>query len=142
MKRIWQAGAALAAAAALAPAAAFADTPPQYPVDEITPGYFDPVPEVPTQSGVLGAQFTLRAVEARGSVAGAGVTMRVTGTGRDATLAYVDRAAGVALSSPLVVSLRLGKGAATITGVAQQAGKLVSFTIRTIAGGKGRAGTF
>jgi hypothetical protein len=132
---------ALAAAAALLPAAAGAESGPAVPasddVDIITPDYFTPMPQVPV-GAVLGAQKTIRAVDARGKLAvGGSVTVRVEGTGSDAgRLTYVDRAARVDLASTFIVSLRFTGRAATITGVAKNNGVPVSFMVKAQKGGR------
>jgi hypothetical protein len=138
MRRLLKTLPVLAAAAALA-STATAETAPGVPasddVDIITPDYFTPMAQVPV-GGVLGAQHTIRAVDARGRLAsGASVVARVEGTGASAgRLVYVDRRAGIELASTFIVSLRFGRNAATITGVAKSDGVPVSFTVRARAG--------
>jgi hypothetical protein len=137
----------LLALAAVLAAPAAAETGPCTPasddVDIITPDYFTPMAQVP-DGGVLGAQHTIRAVEAHGRIApGASVAARVEGTGADAgRVLYVDRGAGVDLASTFIVSLRFERGAATIAGVAKSNGTPVSFTVHVRAGRAGARGTF
>jgi hypothetical protein len=140
LRRLWKAVPALAAAAVLLPAAAGADSTPapaSDDVDIITPDYFTPMPQVPV-GGVLGAQKTIRAVDARGKLAAGGSFVgRVEGTGSDAGhLTYVDRAAGIDLASTFIVSLRFAPRGATITGVAKNRGVPVSFTVTAQRSGR------
>jgi hypothetical protein len=133
MRRLWKALPLAAAAAALAPAAAGAATPPPEElteVDQITPGYLDPVPDAP-QYGVLGAKFTIRAVDADARLAGGGtLALRVDSTGSGQRIAFRDPAAGVDLTGRMVVRLAFGRpGHATLAGVGQNAGRPVSFTL-------------
>jgi hypothetical protein len=141
VRRLWKVVPALVAAAALLPAAANANGSPPAPasddVDVITPDYFTPMPQVPV-GGVLGAQKTIRAVDARGKLANGGSLVgRVEGTGSEAGhLSYVDRGAGIDLGSTFIVSLRFARRGATITGVAKNRGVPVSFTVTAQRGGR------
>lgn len=138
MRRLWNVLPLVAAAAALAPAAGGAATPPPgalTEVDQIPPGYFDPVPD-PPDYGVLGARFTIRAIDADARLAGGGtLAMRVDSTGTDQRIAFRDPARGIDLTGRIVVRLAFERaGRATLTGEGTNAGRPVSFTIRAQQG--------